>query len=65
MLLIECDTCEREFLVKGHTTPDSWTDPGEVVTDLECDTELCSCLMEGSSFTVVEETHDTFDDDVL
>lgn len=65
MLEIVCDNCGAHFVVKGYTTPDSWTEPGDVVTDLELndDTEeLCGCLMKGESFWVVNEE---FDDDVI
>lgn len=65
MLEIQCDQCRTRFIVKGYTTPDAWMEPGEVVTDLESDDELCSCLQAGSSFTVVGESQATFDDDVL
>jgi hypothetical protein len=66
MLQVECDQCKRRFWVKGHTTPDSWDEPGEVVTELEVSDEpLCACLMEGGSFAVVDESHPSFDDDVI
>lgn len=64
-LEIECEKCKQRFWVKGHTTPDSYFDPGEVVTELECDDELCECLKEGESFTVVDESTEVFDDDVI
>ncbi len=65
MLEIECESCKKRFFVKGHTTPDTWTEPGEVVTDLECYDELCQCLQDGESYVVVGEDRETFDDDVI
>lgn len=65
MLEVECDKCKQRFWVKGHTTADSYTDPGEVVTELESNDPLCSHLDDGDSFTVVDEYHATFDDDVI
>ena len=65
MLEVECEKCKRRFFVKGWTTPDSWSEPGEVVTELECEDELCECLQSGEGFTVVDESHATFDDDVI
>ena len=64
-LEIECETCKAHFNVKGHTTPDGLYDSGEVVTELECADELCKCLMDGGQFTVVDESHASFDDDVI
>lgn len=65
MLQIQCDKCQKQFLVKGHTTPDGWTDPGEVVTELECQDELCQCLQDGEAFSVVDEEYESFNDDVI
>lgn len=65
MLYIECEKCKKRFWVKGYTTPDSWSEPGEVVTDLESDDDLCECLNDGEAFSVIEESLETFDDDVL
>lgn len=68
MLQIACEECGRRFWVDGYTTPDSFTEPGEVVTDLEPvdeDDALCLCLQDGSEFSVVAEEHPTFDDDVI
>lgn len=68
MLEIVCENCGTHYFVKGYTTADSWTEPGEVVTDLELtdDTEdLCDCLKGGESFWVVDEEHAVFDDDVI
>lgn len=65
MLQIECEVCKRRFWVEGHTTPDIWTGPGEVVTELISEDELCPCLNDGGSFEVVDESHQQFDDDVL
>lgn len=65
MLYIECDKCKKRFWVEGYTTPDSWTEPGEVVTDLETDEDLCECLNDGETFNVIEESLETFDDDVI
>lgn len=65
MLKVECEKCKQKFWVKGHTTPDSWEEPGEVVTDLESKNDLCQCLQDGEGFTVVDEEHETFDDDVI
>jgi hypothetical protein len=65
MLEVECEKCKRHFSVEGHTTADSYTEPGEVVTELACDDELCQCLQDGGEFTVVDESHRTFDDDVI
>lgn len=67
-LLVTCDNCGSSFWVEGFTTPDSWTEPGEVVTDLVLldDTEkLCDCLNDGESFGVEDEEHETFPDDVM
>lgn len=64
MLLIKCLTCEKEFWVKGYTTPNSWMESGEVVTDLECDDPLCNCLNDGDDFEVLDEEYETFPDDV-
>jgi hypothetical protein len=63
MLLIKCDTCERTFWVDGYTTPDGWMEPGEVVTELDSADELCNCLSDGASFSVLEEEHPTFGDE--
>jgi hypothetical protein len=65
MLQVECEKCKQRFWVKGHTTPDGFYEPGEVVTELECVDELCQCLQDGEEFTVVDESHETFDDDVI
>ncbi len=68
MLEVTCDKCGKVFFVKGHTTADSWTEPGEVVTDLKLldETEtLCDCLMNGESFCVTDEEHEICDDDVI
>lgn len=65
MLQVQCVECQKQFWVKGHTTPDSFTDPGETVTELECNDELCKCLQDGGEFEVVDEEHETFDDDCL
>ena len=65
MLEVECEKCKRRFNVKGYTTPDGFYEPGEVVTELECADELCQCLQDGEAFTVVDESYDTFDDDVI
>lgn len=65
MLEVECDKCKRRFHVEGYTTPDGFWEPGEVVTELECDDELCQCLQDGASFAVTDEEHPTFDDDVI
>jgi hypothetical protein len=51
--------------VEGYTTPDGFWEPGEVVTELECEDELCQCLQDGEAFTVVDESHPVFDDDVM
>lgn len=67
-LEIACEKCGEHFLVTGYTTPDSRTEPGEVITDLELldeTDELCGCLLEGESFWVVNEDHETFPDDVM
>lgn len=67
-LEIVCDNCGKRFIVEGYTTSDSFTDPGEVITDLELvdDTdELCHCLQSGESFWVTDEAHERFDDDVI
>ncbi len=65
MLEVECDACHKRFFVKGHTTPDGFFDPGEVVTALESDDELCECLNNGNSYSVVDESHESFPDDVI
>lgn len=65
MLTIRCVKCRNQFHVVGHTTPDSYEEPGEVVTDLECIDKLCDCLMDGAEFDVIDEDHETFDDDVI
>lgn len=65
MLQVQCEKCQKQFWVKGYTTPDGWTDPGEVVTELECQDELCQCLQDGEAFSVVDEEYETFDDDVI
>jgi len=68
MLTIQCDKCKQTFNVDGYTTPDTWDEPGEVITELELidETEsLCDCLIDGETFTVLDESHETFDDDVI
>jgi len=65
MLEVECETCKKRFFVKGHTTPDSWEEPGEICTDLESDDELCEHLNDGGEFSVVDETHRAFPDDIV
>lgn len=65
MLQVECEKCMNRFWVKGYTTPDGMTDPGEVVTELESHDELCQCLNDGGAFAVVDEEHESFDDDVI
>ncbi len=67
-LEICCDNCGQRFIVVGYTTADSFTEPGEVVTDLELlddDEQLCECLEQGGQFWVVNEDHETFPDDVI
>lgn len=51
--------------IPAITTLDGFYEPGEVVTELECVDELCQCLQDGDEFTVVDESHETFDDDVI
>lgn len=65
MLQVECDTCKRKFWVHGHTTPDGWTDPGEIVTELKCEDELCQCLQAGDAYSVVDESYEMFGDEVI
>lgn len=65
MLEVECETCKQRFWVKGYTTADSHMEPGEVVTELECNDPLCEHLEAGGSFAVVNEEHATFYDDVI
>jgi len=55
MLQVECEKCKEKFWVAGYTAPDSWINPGEVVTELECLSTLCPCLQDGEAFTVVDE----------
>ena len=64
-LEIQCNKCQQTFHVKGYTTPDSYYEPGEVVTDLESDDPLCECLNDGCEFTVLSEDAEYFDDDVI
>lgn len=52
-------------MVNGHITPDSWEEPGEVCTDLDSDEALCEHLENGGEFTVVDETHRSFPDDII
>ena len=68
MLEITCDNCAKKLWVKGYTTPDGWSEPGEVVTDLELvdeEDELCTCLQEGEGFWVSDESYESFPDDVI
>jgi hypothetical protein len=65
MLQVQCDKCQKQFWVKGYTTSDSFSDPAEVVTELECQDELCQCLQDGEAFSVVDEEYESFDDDVI
>ena len=67
MLVIECGECHKQFVVKGYTTPDSFSEPGEVVTELETcdDEELCDCLKNGIEFNILDEDYEQFDDDVI
>ena len=65
MLQIVCDACKCSFWVKGYTTPDTFDEPGEVVTELESDAKLCDCLENGGTFTIVNEEQQTFLDDVI
>jgi hypothetical protein len=65
MLTIRCHGCGAVFDVEGYTTPDTWFEPGEVVTELRCHTALCICLRNGENYEVLSESHQTFDDDVL
>ena len=64
MLLIECNKCKKQLWVKGYTTPDSFYESGEVITELECEDELCECLENGETFAVIKESHPTFPDDI-
>lgn len=63
MLHIECENCGKRFWVEGYTTPDSWMEPGETVTELESDEELCECINEGGDWILLDEEHQTFGDD--
>jgi hypothetical protein len=64
MLLIKCNACSKEFWVKGHTTPGSFEDPGEVILQ-DCDPpdDACNCWLEGSSFDVMDEETEDFPDE--
>lgn len=64
MLQVECEKCKQRFWVKGYTTPDTWEEPGEVCTDLESDDDLCEHLDNGEAFTVVDDSHREFPDDM-
>ena len=67
-LQIKCCDCEKLFCVDGYTTLPTHWEPGETVTELEPvdeDVELCECLADGADFEVVDEDHQTFDDDVI
>jgi hypothetical protein len=65
MLQVQCDKCQKQFWVKGYTTSDYFTDTAEVVTELECQDEICQCLKDGEAFSVVDEEYESFDDDVI
>lgn len=67
-LEIVCDKCGKHFWVDGWTTPDSFEEPGEVVSELKPldeEIELCECLNDGESFAVIDEEDPAFDDDVI
>lgn len=65
MLNVKCETCGQTFWVQGYITQDSYFEPGEVVTELECVDVLCDCLKSGEQYEVVDESVEYFDDDVI
>lgn len=66
MLQIECHKCRQRFVVKGHTTSDSYYEPGEVIiSDDETFDECCECVKDGGEYDVVAEEIDHCDDDVI
>ena len=65
MLEIQCVKCGEKFNVVGYITPDTYSEPGEVVTELECDDPLCECLNDGGEFEVLSEGDTYLDDDVI
>lgn len=64
-LEIQCNNCQRKFHVEGYTTPDSFYEPGEVVTELESMEPLCECLNDCGEYMVLSEDIQCFDDDVI
>lgn len=65
MIQVQCSTCQQTFWVEGYTTPSAWDDTGEVVTELESKDPICQCLQDGAEFAVIDEEHETFDDDCI
>ena len=64
MLQIECDTCKEKFWVKGYSTFDTFTEPGELVIDDKEDfSECCQHIKDGAAYEVVDSSHDDIYDD--
>jgi len=64
-LKVRCCKCKGSLWVRGYSTPDTFHEPGEVVTELAPlnGADLCQCLMDGEEYEIVDEDIDDSGED--